>query len=248
MKKLPERRWGEGTGRAKVTGMHRIAVGFILLTSSISAQTTLLQYSFTSQSLSPTSSPVANVTGGDFSSNDSGSTSNSSPVSQGYTGASGSYYFSDNNWTGTSPGTNYFSFTITPESGYSVSISAVTFGYKQSSTSGATSFSIYSSKDGYAASLASGILDTIYATTGGTQGNNWGLASASVTLTFTSATTIRIYANGASSGTPTLRGDDFIISGSVSASPVPEPATYALFGGLTVLGLASVRRIRSRSA
>ena len=221
--------------------MHRIAAVFILLASSLSAQTTLLQYSFTSQSLSPTSS-VANVTGGDFSSNDSGSTSNSSPVSQGYTGASGSYYFSDNNWTGTSPGTNYFSFTITPESGYSVSISAISFGYKQSSTSGATSFSIYSSKDSYATSLASGTLDTIYAVTGGTQGNNWGLASASVSLTFTSATTIRIYANGASNGTPTLRGDDFVISGSVSVSAVPEPATYAFFGGLAALSLAAFRR------
>lgn len=222
--------------------MRQIAVCFIILASPLLAQTTLLQYSFTSQSLSPTSSPVAHVTGGDFSSNDSGSTSNSSPVSQGYTGASGSYYFSDNNWTGTSPGTNYFSFTITPESGYSVSISTISFGYKQSSTSGATSFSIYSSNDSYGSSLASGTLNTIYATTGGTQGNDWGIASASVTLTFTSATTIRIYANGASSGTPTLRADDFIVTGSVSTSPVPEPASVALLAGASALGLAALRR------
>lgn len=226
--------------------MHRITAGLLLLASSLSAQTTLLQYSFTSQSLSPTSSPITNITGGDFSSNDVGSTSNGTPVSQGYTGASGSYYFSDNNWTGTSPGTNYFTFTVTPESGYSVSISSISFGYKQSSTSGATSFSIYSSKDSYSTSLASGTLDTAYATTGGTQGNSWGLASSSVTLTFTSATTIRIYANGASTGTATLRGDDFTISGSVS--PVPEPSTAAILAGAAVLGFVATRHRRRPAA
>jgi len=215
----------------------------IFAAGSVSAQTTLLQYSFTSQSLSPTTTG-SNLTGGTFSSADSGTTSNSSPVSQGFTGASGSYYFTDNNWTGTSPGTNYFTFTITPDSGYSVSISSISFGYKQSSSSGATAFSIYSSADSYATSAGSGSLDITYNNTDGTHGNNWGTASASVVLTFTSATTIRIYANGASSGAATLRGDDFVVTGTTSA--VPEPSTYALLGGAAVLGLATFRRSRGR--
>ncbi|MEZ0216779.1 MAG: PEP-CTERM sorting domain-containing protein [Rariglobus sp.] len=46
--------------------------------------------------------------------------------------------------------------------------------------------------------------------------------------------------NTASSGTSwnTVALDNF----TYTASPVPEPATYALFGGLAALGLAAFRR------
>ena len=135
------------------------------------------------------------------------------------------------------PGTNYFQFTVTPASA-SVSITSIAFGYRESGTStGPTNFFIRSSADSYGSDLGSGSLIN--------SDNNWHTTGAtSVTLTFFSATTFRIYANGAASNTPTLRLDDLTIDGSITA--VPEPAATALGGGVLVLGAAAIVRRRTR--
>ena len=201
------------------------------------ASAQILIYGFSSSSTGPTSS-IANVTGGALSTGGGVvTTSNSSPVSAGYSGASGGYFVSDNGWTGASPGTNYFQFTVTP-GGVAVSITSIAFGYRESgASSGPTNFSIRTSADSYISDLGVGSLIN--------SDNNWHTTGpTSVTLTFASATTFRIYANGATSNTPTLRIDDLTINGSLAA--VPEPATTALFGGALVLSAAAIARRRRR--
>jgi hypothetical protein len=212
-----------------------LCAGF--LTSTARAQ--ILVYGFSSSSTGPSSSN-ASITGGALSTGGGVvTTSNSSPVSSGYSGASGSYFLSDNSWTGVAPGTNYFQFTVTPAS-VSVSITSIAFGYRESGTStGPTNFFIRSSADSYGSDLGSGSLVN--------SDNNWHTTGAtSVTLTFISATTFRIYANGAASNTPTLRLDDLTLNGSVSA--VPEPATAAMGCGVVALGVTAIVRRRGRLA
>lgn len=201
---------------------------------SVAGRAQILIYSFTSASTAPTAI-AANLSGGPISTGGGvATTSNSSPVSSGYAGASGGYFVSDNGWTGASPGVNYFQFTVTPSANVAVSLTSLSFGYRESGTStGPTAFTVRSSIDAYAADLAVGALtnsDNAWRNTGNT----------SVTLSFTSATTFRIYASGAASATPTLRMDDLTLNGSVAA--VPEPATVAVALGLTALGAAWWRR------
>ena len=206
-----------------------------LLAGTAKAQ--ILVYGFTSSSAGPTSSNPS-ITGGSVTTGGGvTATSNTSPVSSGYTGASGSYFISDNGWTGTLPGTNYFQFTITPINA-SVAITSISFGYRESGTStGPTAFSIRSSADSYSSGLASGALTN--------SDTNWhSIGTTSVTLTFTSATTLRIYANGAINNTPTLRIDDITINGTVSA--IPEPETAAVSLGAFALGATVIVRGRRK--
>lgn len=210
----------------------------LLLASTLAAQTTLVRYSFTGNVTTPTITH-ADLTASSFGSNLLGTTSNSSPVSSGYTGSSGSYYFYSDAWTGSAPGSNYFSFSLTPDPGMSVSLASISFGYKGSSTLAPTSFLLRSSADNYSSNLLTGSL-TADAT------NAWyNTGTQSVTLSFTSTTTFRIYAGGASNAGATLRLDDVVMSGSTSA--IPEPSTYAAIAGLSALVFASLRR-RRRSA
>lgn len=194
----------------------------------------LLVYSFTSSNAGPTS-VAANLSGGAVSTGGGvTTTSNTSPVSTAYAGASGGYYLSDNGWTGAAPGVNFFQFTVTPAANYAVTLTSLSFGYRESGTStGPTAFAVRSSVDAYAADLAAGALTNT--------DNAWHHSgNTSVTLTFTSATTLRIYASGATNATPTLRLDDLTVNGSVAA--VPEPATVAAVIGFAALGAAWWRR------
>jgi hypothetical protein len=211
-----------------------------LFCAGLSAGTTgaqIVAYGFSASSAGPTSSD-ANVVGGPVA-NGGGvmTTSNSSPVSSGYSGASGGYFIFDNGWTGAAPGTNYFQFTVTPSSA-SVAVTSISFGYRESGTNtGPTSFFVRSSADGYGADLASGSLTN--------SDNNWHSTGAtSVTLTFTSTTTLRIYANGASNNTPTLRIDDISLNGTVTA--IPEPESVAAWLGAFALGAAVIGRSRRK--
>jgi len=211
-----------------------IGVFIVLIAAQARADSTILEYSFTSQSLAPTVT-TANITGGSFSSTDgtaSFTTSNSSPVSSGYTGSTGSYYLNSNHWTSAS--SNSLQFTITPASGYELDLSSISFGYYTSGT-GPSSYSI--------------TIGTNTPLTGSiTQGSSsWSLVSIpSLTTVVSSATTITVTFSGASSTAGTIHLDDFSLIGNVTLSAVPEPSTYALIGGVAALGLVGIQRFRSR--
>jgi hypothetical protein len=72
--------------------------------------------------------------------------------------------------------------------------------------------------------------------------SNWyASGSQSVSMTFSSATTFRLYASGASNAGGTFRVDDFTVNGSVTA--VPEPASVAaVFGGAALVAAMLLRR------
>ncbi|MBX3737763.1 MAG: PEP-CTERM sorting domain-containing protein [Candidatus Didemnitutus sp.] len=214
-----------------------LALSTALMAISTSAQTALLTYSFTGNTASPTTVD-SNLTGSAMSSLVGLTVSNSSPVSSGYTGASGSYYGAGGNGWGSTG--NYFELTITPAAGQTVTITTLSFGYKESSTSGPTAFTLKSSADNYGSAIATGSFVTA--------DTNWhATGSTSITLSaFSSATTLRIYATGAANNTPTLKIDDLIISGSTSASAVPEPSTYAALAGACALGGVMWHRRRQR--
>lgn len=190
----------------------------------------LAVYSFTGNTANVTS-VASNLSAGAISTNSSLSVSNGSPVSSGYAGASGSYYGSDNGWGSAG---NFFQFTLMPAAGQSLSITGLSFGYRTSGTSGPNAFAIRSSNDNYAANLASGALTNT--------DTNWH-SSGTVSITMsgiTTATTFRIYGSGASTNTPTLRLDDIVINGALTA--VPEPASAVALLGLAGLLMAVIRR------
>jgi hypothetical protein len=202
----------------------------ITLAPSLSAQ--LVVYSFSGNTAAATSTG-SSVTASSFTGSNSPSLSNSSPVSSG----SGSYYITQTGWTGLSPGINYFEFTLTPNSGYSLTLSSVSF-LSRSSPTGPTAYYFRSSADAYVSDLKSGALINDFAW--------YATGNQSISLTSISATTFRLYANAASAGGGTLRIDDFTANGTVSA--IPEPSTYAALLGVFALGVGFLYRRRQKTA
>ena len=194
--------------------------GLVAFDAAPSVRAQLVVYSFTGNTTSATSVDL-NLTASAWSGSGQVTLSNTSPV---FSAGSGSYFASQSGWTGTAPGSTYFEFTLTPATGQTATVTSVSFGARATST-GPTSYAIRSSQDGFATNLLTSSLanDASWRSTG----------SQSVTLTFTEATTFRLYGSGASSGSGTLRVDDFTIEGSMSA--VPEPSTYALLAGSAAL-------------
>jgi hypothetical protein len=148
-----------------------------------------------------------------------------------FSAGSGSYAISQSGWTGSAPGTNYFEFTLTPTSGFSVNLTSISFG-NRSTTTGPTNYSFRSGSDSFVGNLNAGSLIN--------DGSWYASGTQSVSLTFTSATTFRLYASGASSAAGTFRVDDFTVNGSATA--VPEPATVAAISGAVALLIAVFRR------
>jgi len=137
---------------------------------------------------------------------------------------------------------DYISFNVTPASGFSVSISSISF---LTGLSTATTFNgyLFSSVTGFTTS------DSLFSysfSTASASNQSVVLSSIQALQSLTSAVEFRLYGFRDTTGTSTFRirtvttGDDLIVSG--TSSPVPEPATYAFFGGLAVLCLAVLRR------
>jgi len=213
----------------------RLGLLFLSLLASGGALTAqLVVYSFGS-SAAPTavaSDLSASVFSGSLGAPATGS---GSPV---YAAGSGGGYFTASAWTGGAPGTNYFEFTLTPDFGYGLSLSSISFGYRATGT-GPTAFAVRSSSDVFSSTLASGTItnDSAWHSTG----------PLSITLSsLTAATTLRVYASGASSSLGTLRVDDVTLSGSVTA--IPESSTYAAIFGLLAFAGGLLHRRRMRSA
>jgi len=210
---------------------------YAVLAFGTAAHSQLVVYSFGSTGAPTTSatSVSANLSASVFSGNlGSPATGGTTPL---YTAGSGGSYFSATTWTGSAPGSNYFEFTLTPDSGYAFSATSVSFGYRATGT-GPTAFAIRSSSDSYSSNLASGSItnDSLWYSSG----------ALSITLSsVASATTLRIYGSGASAGGGTFRVDDVTIAGSVTA--VPEPSTYAaILGVVALLGVMIRRRLAER--
>ncbi len=123
--------------------------------------------------------------------------------------------------------TDYYSITLTPKVGASLSLSGVFFDGRRSST-GPTSWEVFSSFDGFASTLASG-----------TMPNDAVTHSFAVPLTgfegITDTLEFRIHAFGSASGAGTWRLDNIL---------VPEPHEWGMIAGIGLLGVAFIQRVR----
>lgn len=221
--------------------------GFVCLTlaASLQAQTTLVQYTFTTNDTSASrnaSTTAANVTPLAFA-NGAGITISSStlgsPSARSYI-VNGSVL--DEAISPTS--TDWLGFTISANSGYELDLANLSFAYAFSYNSGtapstAATFDVRSSLDNYGSSF------TVLTATATATTVTW--SNASIVLTDAayqnlSAITFRIFLNDGTNvnADSYMRLDTVTLTGVASA--VPEPATYSLLMGLIGLALAGVRR------
>lgn len=113
-------------------------------------------------------------------------------------------------WTNTTSidADDYFTFTLTPNSGYKINFASLDFTLQRSNT-GPANFSVRSSRDNYATSI-----ETIPAT--GTTGSPKTVSLSGATFqNITSAITFRIYGYDASGPTGTASINDFTFNGQV---------------------------------
>jgi hypothetical protein len=149
----------------------------------------------------------------------------------GITASSAADRYSASNWNSASLNTtDYFTWTLTPSTGYQLNLSSFVYTGQASGT-GPTSFALRSSVEGFSTNIGA-------PTAGGT----------TITLTssafqgLTDSVEFRLYGWNASSSSGSFSVNDFTFNGTLSA--VPEPSTYATLAGLLTLGAAIIRRRR----
>lgn len=140
---------------------------------------------------------------------------------------------------------DYLSFTITPTSGYALSISSITLNSGVSTEVTNFNVSLLSSATGWTA--AQSLHDYSFASTGA-PAQSITLTSSPALQNVSGSLEFRLYGWRDPNGTSTFRirnlaGSDLVINGTVSA--IPEPSAYAAAAGLFILGCALWRR-RSR--
>jgi hypothetical protein len=155
---------------------------------------------------------------------------------------------------------NYLAFTLTPNAGYTMSLSSITFQAASGSTSLTSNraFFLVSEATGGTFSASSAVLRTDRTPVGGGT-----MANQAATITNTIPTDYSVDLSGitrfqsiSSSAIQTFRlyiqvptttqavtFDDIIVNGTVTA--IPEPSTFAAFAGFATLGLAFYRRRRA---
>lgn len=147
--------------------------------------------------------------------------------------------------------TDFIAFTIAPTAGNVLNLSALTFDYAYTfttggSTSNTATYSVRSSLDNFATAVGT------FTANAQLTGSNPVWAPASVGLTASTfqqlsvPVTFRIVLadDGSTSGSAQLRLDNLALEG-LSATPIPEPSTFAVAAGMGGLCLAVMRR-RSR--
>lgn len=199
------------------------------LVPTINAQGNLVTFAFTDQSsaaatLAPTS-VAPHLSAGSFAVSDGAFTSTNfttgSPPDAPAVAEGGG-------WTSTTPA-KYFAFTITPDAGYQLDVTAISFDYRQTSTGPAN----YQVDVGLITNVVSG---------GFLTDSTWHTLSSSVDVGgLASAQQVRIYGFNGGSGSFGL--DTVVLSGSVTA--VPEPAAMAAYAGIVMLA-AALKRQRAR--
>jgi hypothetical protein len=134
---------------------------------------------------------------------------------------------------------DYYSVSIEPELGYTMSLTRIELDERRSGT-GIRDWSIYSSIDGFTSALASfNVPDNT--STRLNQGVNLNAISFS---NLASPVEFRIYGFTSEAIGGTWRVDNLQLFGSFDATPVPEPSTYAGFAGALLLGFGVWRRSR----
>jgi len=192
-------------------------------TISITQAPVVWNFGTGSGTAAPTSgTPVTNLTIGNvLQGNNNGTTTmlDATSASSGYTGASGNFNAAAAARVGAintaASGSAYFEFTLTPATGYVVTLSSITFGSRSTGT-GPAAFSVRSSLDGYVANVATGTLSTA---------STWALSSPSTTATTSlagTAITFRIFGHGGAgspgANTANWRIDDLNIAVDVTCT------------------------------
>jgi len=154
----------------------------------------------------------------------------------GITGENANNRYNASSWNTTSLDTTaYFTFTLTPNSGFKVNFTDFVYT-GQTSPTGPTSFAFRSSVDSFASDIGS-------PTATGTTIDLSGVTYQDVS----SAITFRLYGWGASGTAGTFSVNDFTFDGTVSAIPEPVNVALAIFGGIGA-GVWGVRRWLARRA
>ncbi len=161
-----------------------------------------------------------------------------------FNGASGDA-ISENGWD-VGLGLQYFDFTFTVSSGYTVSITSMDFNHRRGGTGPPDTFEIRTSTDGFSGGWNDGTVQTIDNSAIKTTSGFSAIGERSITftgltdLTAGTAVSVRIGASGATGSSATLLLDDVSVYGTVSA--VPEPSSFAALLGLSAVGIVATRR------
>lgn len=128
----------------------------------------------------------------------------------------------------------FFQFTITPNAGFLLMLSSLTFDAARGGTATPRGWALRSSVDGYASEIATQAVPTVYPATSPFSVD----LSAPAFQGLTGATTFRLYQYSPGFGSGVFY-DNLTLNGTVSGSGVPEPGAWVLmaFGLLGVAGL-----------
>lgn len=137
----------------------------------------------------------------------------------------------------------FYTFTVTPNSGATISLSSLIFDARRSN-SGPGTIEVRSSLDNYGAALS-----TLTPGTGSGSGNfNLGLPTSLTAAQFqnlTSSITFRIYGYGATGTAGTLSLDNVILNG--TTQPVDVPFGFTPIWGLAANGIVfGLRKLRNK--
>lgn len=212
------------------------------LVAACNTSSATVNWNFTAGTATANTVP-SNLTVGDLlQGNNNGTTAlvTSVSVSSGYAGASGTFNAGAAARTGAlntgAGGSAYFEFTLTPATGYNVTLTGISFGSRSTST-GTQAYSIRSSLNNYGSTIVTGALSN---------GSTWQLIS-NTGLNIAGATsapvTFRIYGHNGTgspaSGTANWRIDDIVLNVTVSNAPSAATvgATQNVCGSLTSTSL-----------
>jgi hypothetical protein len=226
-------------------------ISLLFLVSEILGQSTVTwNFGTSSGSASPSSgTPVSNLAISDVSQgNNNGTTTmlQGPPYSNGYTGSSGQYNAAVAARVGAlstgSSGSGYFEFTLTPTSGYIVTLTSISFG-SDGMSPGPANYTLRNSADSYASNLATGTL---------THNSTWALYSntgLSIASADGTALTFRIYGYGGTGSPPVNQAtwyiDDLSIGVTVSSS---GPTPTITVGSITGFGNQAVSTTSSEKS
>lgn len=147
-------------------------------------------------------------------------------ASSGYTGSSGQFNAGAAARIGAlntaASGSAYFEFTLTPQSGATITVTEISFGSRSTGT-GPQAYTIRSDADAFASDVATGTIAS---------NSTWSLrTSSSLAVAFTTPRVFRIYGHAGtgspSTGTANWRIDDLKVTTTSSAGPDVVPPTIA---------------------